>query len=60
MDESDRANVVANFDEGTDVFDQWCPDGVIRLPSPRDGVVMVEMDLASFLFIMRELKIEGG
>lgn len=55
MDESDRADVVANFDEAADVFTQWCPDGIIRLPAPREGVVMVEVDLTSFLHIMRVL-----
>lgn len=54
-DSASKAEVVARFDKVADLFDAFCPEGTIRLPSPREGVVFVEVDLASFEAIMVEL-----
>lgn len=50
--EADRAAIVGRFDRAAEIFDGLCPKGTIRLPSPREGMVMVEIDLASFERIM--------
>ena len=45
-DSAERAAVVARFDRVTDVMDaHWPTEAVYRLPSPRDGVVVVEIPL---------------
>lgn len=55
-DSASREAVVARFDKAAELFEVFCPKGVIRLPSPRETGVMVEIDLASFEAIMDELK----
>lgn len=51
-DSAEKAAVVERFDQVAAVFEVFCPEGAIRLPSPREDTVMVEVDLDSFEAIM--------
>lgn len=51
--EDERAAIVQRFNRAADRFDTLFPEGTVRLPSPRETTVVVEIDLASFERLMQ-------
>lgn len=45
LTEGERSRIARDFDLLADIIENHWPPSTLRLPSPRDGKVMVEIDL---------------